>query len=119
MRQWVLSLPKRLRYLVHRDAELAGSVLKMWLRTVEQRLRQCGPGAPSTARFGAVSFIQRFGASVNAHTHYHCAVIDGVFSECDGALCFNEATELDEADIAAVERVVAKRVLRLFEHRGA
>jgi len=56
-RQWVLSLPKRLRYFVHRDSELAGRVLKLWLRAVEERLRQRSPGAPSTARFGAVSFI--------------------------------------------------------------
>lgn len=32
VRQWVLSLPKRLRYFVHRDGELAGRVLKLWLR---------------------------------------------------------------------------------------
>ena len=28
------------------DAELAGRVLSVWLRAPEQRLRQCGPGAP-------------------------------------------------------------------------
>jgi hypothetical protein len=61
---------------------------------------------------------QRFGASINAHTHYHCAVIDGVFSERDGTLCFHPASALGEADVAAVERVVATRVLRLFERRG-
>ena len=49
-----------------------------------------------------------------SHTHYHCAVIDGVFSERDGALCFHPASALGEADVA----VVATRVLRLFERRG-
>ncbi len=57
VRQWVLALPKRLRYFVHRDAALAGRVLNVWLRAVESRLRACSPGAPATARFGAVSFI--------------------------------------------------------------
>ena len=57
VRQWVLALPKRLRYFVHRDAELAGHVLNVWLRALEHRLRAGSPGAPSTARFGAVSFI--------------------------------------------------------------
>ena len=33
-RQWVLALPKRLRYFVHRDAELAGRVLNVWLRAL-------------------------------------------------------------------------------------
>ena len=57
VRQWVLALPKRHRYFVHRDAELAGRVLSVWLRALEHRLRTRSPGAPSTARFGAVSFI--------------------------------------------------------------
>ncbi len=56
-RQWVVALPKRLRYFVHRDAELAGRVLNVWLRALESRLRQCCPGAPASARSGAVSFI--------------------------------------------------------------
>ena len=57
VRQWVVSLPKRLRYFVHRDAELAGHVLNVWLRALETRLRRCCPGAPMQARLGAVSFI--------------------------------------------------------------
>jgi len=57
VRQWVVSLPKRLRYFVHRDAELAGHVLNVWLRALETRLRRCCPGAPAQARLGAMSFI--------------------------------------------------------------
>ena len=40
------------------------------------------------------------------------------FGESDGELCFHEASALDEADIAALEGVVAIRVPRLFERRG-
>ena len=61
---------------------------------------------------------QRFGGAVNQNFHYHCAVIDGVFSERDGALCFHPASALEESDVAALERMVATRVLRLFERRG-
>ena len=64
-----------------------------------------------------MSFIHRFGASTNSHIHYHCAVIDGVVSQCDGGLRFHPANALDEADIADLEGVVAKR-LRRFERRG-
>jgi hypothetical protein len=119
VRQWVFSLPKRLRFYVHRDVELAGSVLHIWLRAVERALRRRSPGAPATARFEAVSFIHRFGSELNAHTHYHCCIIDGVFSQRDdGALCFHEATALDEADVVTVQAKVRRRVLRLFERRG-
>lgn len=43
VRQWVLSLPRRLRVFVHRDADLAGRVLRVLLRAVEVKLRQACP----------------------------------------------------------------------------
>lgn len=52
VRQWVLSLPKRLRFFLHRDAELTGRVLRVFLRAVESKLKQCSPGVPADARFG-------------------------------------------------------------------
>jgi hypothetical protein len=39
VRQWVLSCPKRLRYLLSRDAEALNAVLHIFLRTMEARLR--------------------------------------------------------------------------------
>jgi hypothetical protein len=37
--QWVLAVPKRLRYFLHRDADLQGAALRLFLRVVEQHLR--------------------------------------------------------------------------------
>jgi hypothetical protein len=45
--------------------------------------RSSGSGA--SARFGAVSFIHRFGASLNRHVHYHCCIIGGVFEPTEEA----------------------------------
>ena len=53
VRQWVLSVPKRLRYFLQRDPEALGAVLHILLRVIEARLRQrsgCACG-----RLGAVS----------------------------------------------------------------
>ena len=36
VRKWVLALPKRLRYFVLRDAELARRVLNVWLRALTE-----------------------------------------------------------------------------------
>jgi len=87
VRQWVLSLPKRLRYFLHRQAHLVNPVLRIFLAEVEAALRACSPGAPSGARFGAVTLVHRFGSALNANLHFHCCVIDGVFSQrsLDGA----------------------------------
>jgi hypothetical protein len=41
------------------------------------------------ARLGAVAFIHRFGATLHAHLHFHCVVVDGVFepAPADGVVC--------------------------------
>jgi hypothetical protein len=39
LRQWVLAVPKRLRYFLERDAGLQGAALPPFLRAVEQCLR--------------------------------------------------------------------------------
>ena len=45
VRQWVLSVPKRLRYFMQRDADLQGAARHLFLRAVEQSLRTHSPGS--------------------------------------------------------------------------
>jgi hypothetical protein len=77
VRQWVLAVPKRLRWYLEREPRALSAVLHIFLRVVEHHLRQTSPGAAPSARFGAVSFVHRFGASLNRHVHFHCCVIEG------------------------------------------
>ena len=113
VRQWVLSVPKRLRYFLQRDSEALGAVLHILLHVIEARLRQRS-GFPA-GRLGAVSFVQRFGSTLNAHVHFHCCVIDGVFAVGeDGQVHFAEAAALTPEDLAAVQQQVRARVLRWF-----
>jgi hypothetical protein len=58
VRQWVLSVPKRLRYYIQRDGAVLNMVLRIFLRVIEQTL------------IGAVAFIHRFGSSLNEHVHF-------------------------------------------------
>ncbi len=71
IRQWVLSVPKRLRPYLHHDMRVAGAVLQIFLRAIRTTLRRRSPGAPPDAQLGAVSFFHRFGSSLNLHPHYH------------------------------------------------
>ncbi len=77
VRQWVLSVPKRLRYFLEREPKAVTAVLHILLRVVEAHLRKLSPGASAQARFGAVSFVHRFGASLNRHLHYPAASTTG------------------------------------------
>ncbi|HUT78189.1 MAG TPA: transposase zinc-binding domain-containing protein [Polyangia bacterium] len=65
VRQWVLSVPKRLQPYLHHDPEVAGEVLGIFLRAIRTTLRHTSPGAPAEAQLGAVSFLHRFGSAVN------------------------------------------------------
>jgi hypothetical protein len=56
VRQWVLSVPKRLRYFLRHEPEAISAVLHMFVRVIEARLRQCSSCA--RGRLGAVSFVQ-------------------------------------------------------------
>ena len=73
-------------------------MLHILLRVIEAHLRRSS-GASSHARFGAVSFIHRFGASLNRHIHYHCCVIDGVFEPVAAAGDVPQSVHFRPADL--------------------
>jgi hypothetical protein len=118
-RQWVLSVPKRVRWHLREKPEVIGGVSRVFLRAVETTLRQRSPGAPPGARFGAVLFVHRFGSYLNSHIHYHVLVTDGVFSDDgEGGAEFHPATELDTGDVAAVQAKIRRRGLRWLHRHG-
>jgi hypothetical protein len=122
VRQWVLSVPKRLRPFLHQTPEVASGVLTLFIRALRSALRDASPGAPAAVRdaqLGAISFPQRFGGSLNPHYHYHVLALDGVVSgDVEHGVRFHEATSLEARDAEAVARTVQLRVLRWFHRRG-
>ena len=119
IRQWVLSVPKRVRWHLREKPEAASGLLKVFLRAVETTVRQRSPGAPPDARFGAVAFVHRFGGYLNSHIHYHVLVTDGVFSsDGEGGADFHPACDLDVADFKAVQAKIRKRGLRWLQRHG-
>jgi hypothetical protein len=120
VRQWVLSVPKRLRPHLAGDAALAGAVLRIFLRVIERALRDGVRGPlPAEARCGAVSFLHRFGSGLNPHPHFHLAVTDGLFVRgSSGELDFRTATELDAHAARDLTPILQERILRLYVRRG-
>jgi hypothetical protein len=47
VRQWVLSVPKRLRYFMQRDEAVLNTVLRLFLRVIAQTLKTHSPGVLS------------------------------------------------------------------------
>jgi hypothetical protein len=112
-------VPKRLRWYLEREPRAVSAVLHILLRVIEAHLRESSPGASARARLGAVSFVHRFGASLNRHTHYHCCILDGAFEPGDdAALRFLPAVAPTPQAIAAIAEQVRHRVLRWFARSG-
>ena len=75
VRQWVLSVPKRLRYFMQRDGAVLNMLLQIFLRVIAQSLQSSSPGAAqvdkATLHIGAVAVIHRLSPSLNQHVHCH------------------------------------------------
>ncbi len=118
-RQWVLSVPRRVRWHSREKPEAASGLLRVFLRAVETAVRRSCPGAPQGSRFGAVAFVHRFGDALNSHVHFHVVVTDGVFSDDgQGGACFHGSAGLGPEDVAAVQRQIRRRGLRWLHRRG-
>ena len=70
-------------------------MLRIFVRAVRSTLCGASPDAPRDAPLGALSFLHRFGSSLNTHFHFHAVVLDGVFArDADGEVRCHEATLL-------------------------
>lgn len=106
------------RDVSERDLAIQNAALRLFLSAIERSLRQCSPGAGAKSRLGAVVFIHRFGALLNAHLHFHC-VVEGVFdaAAASGAV-FHPAIGVDAPVISTVQEAVRQRLLRVMTRRG-
>ncbi|MFH0921471.1 MAG: transposase zinc-binding domain-containing protein [Fibrobacterota bacterium] len=78
-RQWVFTLPKRLRVFFRYDRRLLGRLCRAAYETVKGAMTwQAGEGAVVP---GMVAAIQTFGDLVNWHPHIHALVTEGGFTE--------------------------------------
>jgi len=113
VRQWVLSVPWKLRYLLARDAKLKRKVLKIFLSEVFRLLRRLSKSS-AKAKGGSVTSVQRFGSALNLNVHLHCLVLDGVY---EGGV-FRRAEAPSEEDLQELVERVAKRVSRAAKRAG-
>ena len=120
-RQWTLSFPMRLRFLLARDSALMSEVLGVFVRALfclqRKTARRLGVRKPFP---GAVAFLQRFGSALHLTPHVHLLAPDGVFEQhgrdSPVRLCFLPPPE--EAEVEELLRTVALRVVALMREEG-
>ncbi len=79
IRQYVLSLPFPLRFLLANQPALITPVLKCIAHGIEKAIIKKSGFTQKTAQTGAVTFIQRFGSALNLNIHFHMLFLDGVY----------------------------------------
>ena len=93
----------------------------MFLRAVF-RFYSLKAGTDSTegGRTGGVNQIQRYGSALNANTHFHALVLDGVYRAPNAwsAPTFHPAARITNAEVAELLSTIRSRVLRLCRRRG-
>lgn len=120
VRQWVLSLPYPIRFLLAYHPERCREVRNLFLRTLfswlEGRARETGIADP---RCGAVNFLQRFGRSLNLNPHFHALLLDGVYTPGPyGKPRFHSLPSPSDEEVAALLRKARSRILRHLQIRG-
>ena len=120
VRQWVLTVPHRLRYRLAFNHALCRAVLGVFVRAVlgwyRRRARRAGIG---DARSGTVTVVQRFGSGLELNVHFHALGLDGVFAPgVDGSLRFHRLPAPTDADVARLVTAIARRIGRLLARHG-
>lgn len=124
LRQWVLSLPRVLRYLLAYDGRLLRAVSSAAMGEVFRFLRlrarrNLGLSSTRQALPGALIAVQRFGSSLNLNIHFHAMVLDGVYArDAFGGPAFIELPPPTLDDLNRVVARIAKAVLALLRRRG-
>jgi len=121
IRQWVLSLPHKVRFLLVRNPKLACEVRGIFIRAVQSFYcrRARDHGIPS-GRCGAVVYTQRFDAALRLDLHWHALVLDGVYTgfEHGESLAFHEAEPLRDDEIEGLTRHIAALITGHLSRRG-
>jgi ribosomal protein S27E len=119
VRQWVLSFPWPIRFLLSTRPEAVTRVLAIVVRAIESSLiRRAGLTRKGGASGGVVTLIQRFGGAVNLNLHLHMVALDGVYTKDDETPRFHEVSAPSSAELHRLLDAIVSRVLRCLEHDG-
>ena len=89
LRQWVLTVPWRVRWLLARHPHLVNGVVGIaWRAVFRFQQRRAAALGHSGARTGALTAVQRFGSALNLNVHAHSLHLDGVYVEDGDELRF-------------------------------
>jgi hypothetical protein len=119
IRQWVLSFPFQIRYLLACHPKLIASVLKIVNRVIANYQRKRAGLAPTTSQIAAVTLVQRFGSALNTNVHFHSLILDGIYDISHPKHPkFKYIPAPESKDIQAIVMTIAHRVTKHLVKKG-
>jgi len=120
VRQWVLTVPWKRRFLLARNPGLLRGVHTIAIRQIyawyRERVARRGGGVGQT---GSVTVIQRFGSALRLNPHFHILALDGCFVDAGGGeVRFQPAHGLRTDDVEELTSRIAARCERWLADRG-
>jgi hypothetical protein len=98
-----------------RDPSRIGRALDAALKTIftlqRRRVRRQGIRG---GYCGAISFVQRYGDSLNLNLHFHCVIPDGVVVTAGADVRFEALPAPTDAELDALLRKIARRLICLL-----
>jgi hypothetical protein len=122
IRQWVISLPFPLRFWIAADFQLMKLVNDTIFRVIEKYIKEKAlKQGISNCHTGAISFIQRWGGSLNLNPHFHIIFLNGVFQTYDTddkEPVFIKASPIQEHEALEVVKNICQEVTAILINRG-
>ena len=115
IRQWVLSVPFDLRFLLATQPQILTALLRIFVRSIFSHYKS----DEGSAQCGAIAFIQRFDSALNLNVHFHVVVLDGGYLDREhNAPLFRPAPPPTNKDLLRVSTRVAIETQGLLTRHG-
>lgn len=119
VRQWVLSFPYQLRYLMACNQGLTNASLKIFIQAVSSYQKKKAKDLGfKNVQTGSILFIQRFGSALNLNIHGHAVFADGIFYKVNDKYEFYRLPQPTTEELYFLTETIQKKVLRKIEKMG-
>jgi hypothetical protein len=109
VRQWVLSMPMRVRLALTFRPDLVQRALAIVVRRLQAYYQK-----KTSGQTGLVNAIQRFGSSLNLNIHFHVLALDGgYYHDEHGGLQFRASPSPRQDELARMVQDIGRRLARL------
>jgi hypothetical protein len=118
VRQWVVSFPFPIRFLLARSPKLQSKVLEISLRAIHALIQSKVKRPGLKIKTGAVTILQRFGGALNLNLHLHMLLLEGGYYDTPDGPKFWWIDSPTDQEIGALVNTIAHRVIRFLKKHG-